>query len=186
MHIYAQFVAYCTLPQPPYANGPPAIMRCVRLACTMRQPIRARHIASALPTPRNAPAHPRPARRRCVRLPAQCISPPHGQVFIGKPSSPPRRHNITQSHHDSALSQTYNTANSQYQCRTYAGSHRRRSASQRPPYPRSPISLKPGSVQSLCALSLCPAGWMQRARPAHGMACPNNLLHRDTFGVKIK
>ncbi len=213
MHIYAQFLAYCTLPQPPYANGPPAIMRCVRLACTMRQPIRARHIASALPTPRNAPAHPRPARRRCVRLPAQCISPsapgtspvrclpaqcaspsapgtspvrPPARAmrqpaawssFHRKTVIPPRRHNITQSHHDSALSQTYNTANSQYQCRTYAGSHRRRGASRLSSCPRSPISLKPGSMQLLRAFHLCPAGWTRCARPAHGMACPNNLLH---------
>lgn len=163
-------------------------MRCVRLACTIQQPIRARR-------PGTSPV-------RC--LPAQCASssapgtspvrPParamrqfaawsslHRKAIIL-----PRRHNITQLHHDSAGSQTYNTANSQYQCRTYAGSHRRRGASQLPPYPRNPISLKPGSVQSLCALSLCPAGWMQRARPAHGMACPNNLLHWDTFGVKIK
>ncbi len=188
-------------------------MRCVRLACTMRQPIRVRHVAGASACPRNAPAHPRtarrrcvayphnapahpcPARRRCVRLPAQCISPSaHGTSPVRPPARtmhqpaawssfhrktviPPRRHNITQSHHDSALSQTYNTANSQCHCRTYAGSHRRRGASQLPPYPRNPISLKPGSMQSLCALSLCPAGWMQRARPAHGMACPNNLLH---------
>ena len=177
------------------AHPCPARRRCVRLACTMQQPIRARHVAGASACPHNASAHTRTAHRRCVRLPAQCISPsvpgtspvrPPARTmrqpaawssFHRKTVIPPRRHNITQSHHDSALSQTYNTANSQCHCRTYAGSHRRRGASQLPPYPRNPISLKPGSMQSLCALSLCPAGWTRCARPAHGMACPNNLLH---------
>lgn len=198
----------------PSAPGGPARRRCVAY-------------------PRNAPAHPRPARRRCVRLPAQCSSPsmpgtspvrlparimhqpirarhvtgalptPPGTSPVHPPARamrqpaawssfhrktviPPRRHNITQSHHDSALSQTYNTAKSQCHCRTYAGSHRRRGASRLSSYPRSPISLKPGSAQSLRALHLCPADWTRCARPAHGMAGPNNLLHWDTFGVKIK
>lgn len=176
------FPAQCSSPSVP---GSPARRRCVAY-------------------PRNAPAHPRPARRRCVRLPAQCSSPSMPGTSPVRPPVRamrqfaawsslhrkaiilPRRHNITQLHHDSAGSQTYNTANSQYQCRTYAGSHRRRGASQLPPYPRNPISLKPGSMQLLRAFHLCPAGWTRCARPAHGMACPNNLLHWDTFGVKIK
>ena len=136
-------------------------------ARTMHQPIRARHVAGASPA-------------RTMHQPAAWSS------FHRKTVIPPRRHNITQSHHDSALSQTYNTANSQCHCRQYAGSHRRRGTSQLPPYPRSPISLKPGSMQLLRAFHLHPAGWTQRARPAHGIACPNNLLHWDTFGVKIK
>ena len=171
---------------------------------TMRQPIHARHVAgaSALPAQCSSPYAHGTSPVRC--LPAQCAStsvpgtspvrppartmhqPAAWSSFHRKTVIPPRRHNITQSHHDSALSQTYNTANSQYQCRTYAGSHRRRGASQLPPYPRNPISLKPGSMQLLRAFHLCPAGWTRCARPAHGMACPNNLLHWDTFGVKIK
>ncbi len=102
---------------------------------TMQQPIRARHVAGASACPHNASAHTRTAHRRCVRLPAQCISPsvpgtspvrPPARAmrqpaawssFHRKTVIPPRRHNITQSHHDSALSQTYNTANSQCHCR---------------------------------------------------------------------
>ena len=164
-------------------------------ARAMRQPIRAQHVAGALPTrTMRQPIHARHVAG-AFAFPAQCSSPSAPGTSPVRPPARamrqfaawsslhrkaiilPRRHNITQSHHDSALSQTYNTANSQYQCRTYAGSHRRRGASRLSSYPRSPISLKPGSMQLLRAFHLCPAGRTRCARPAHGMACPNNLLH---------